>query len=261
MGNWNTGGGGGRGGSGVEVDRNMGIDRDDEGGNESRPSYDFDLNRSIREFRTGMPTLTRGEALRLGNISPYNPSAVSLPQMTDGFVDRPARNFNLELEFNAPTRFSGIQRPPTMSERIGTYIDTALGGRPALEKRVVGLDKEGKARTPTYQITSENQAMDFIGSRMNAFPFISFDTRTGIPLTSAEEYQVSRVDSPFGTSENIVSYADLQNQFTPPDDSYVIPPTMVAQRTAPRSLVPMGRAGVGRALDPSTAYNPFGLLG
>lgn len=243
---------------GTEQSLNRAVDT----GGDSGSSDPIQLDRSIREFRTGMPTLTRGEALQLGNISPYRPSAVTFPQMSDRFIDRPERNFNLELEFNAPTRFSGIQRPPTMNERIGNYIETTLGGRPALEKRVVGLDKEGRARTPTYQITSENQIMDFIGSKMNPFPFISFDTRTGVPLTSAEQYQVSRVDSPFGTSENIVSYADLQNQFTPPDDSYVIPPTMVAQRTAPTSLVPMGRSGVGRALDPSTAYNPFGgLLG
>ena len=257
MGNWNTGGGGGgRGGSGAEVDRNMGIDRGDQGGNESRSSYDFDLNRAIREFRTGLPSLTRGEALQRANISPYRPSAVSFPQMEDGFIDVPNRNFNLNLEMRTPSY--PMARVPTLLDKFKSFAKNPLNT--ALEKRTVMLDETGRAISPTYTITSENEIQDFLAGRINPFPFIKFDTRTATPLTSPEKYQVSSVSAPFaGTREMIVSYDELGTP-TLNQDEFILPTAIASTPTQRRSLVPMGEYGVGRALDPSTAYNPFGLL-
>lgn len=257
MGNWNIGGGGGgRGGSGAEVDRNMGIDRGDQGGNESRSSYDFDLNRAIREFRTERPALSREQALQRSNISPYRPSAVSFPQMQGGFIDVPNRNFNLNLEMRTPSY--PMARVPTLLDKFKSFAKNPLNT--ALEKRTVMLDKTGRAISPTYTITSENEIQDFIGRMINPFPAIKFDTRTATPLTSSERYQVSSVSAPFaGTRDMIVSYDQLGVPTLNEDE--FIPPTMIASApTQRRSLVPMGQYGVGRALNPSTAYNPFGLL-
>lgn len=246
MGNWNIGGDYESEAYGVEPTLNRAV-----GSGSDSNSGRFNIEQSIREFRTGIPALTRGQALQRATISPYATNAVSFPQMQGGFIDVPKGGLNLELEMRTPNLPAPMITPKSV-----------------LEKRTVNLGKDGTATGPTYQVTSENQIMDFIGGRINPLKgIIDFDTRTARPLTGGENYQVSSVSGPFGLStDQIISYSELERRNAEDrarslGDEYVAPPVVASAPSYRRSLVPMGQYGVGRALDPRSFYNPFGLLG